>query len=462
MKKQNSPIIGILIFFIFMSLFAENVFALFILAIILAFYIKSKSKKELNVSSSIQSNKVVCKKCGFELETGSKFCGNCGEKIEVVSTTTGYLKSSDFDIIYFLPEKDLVEEFIFREMKKLNIDSNKKMIPSKLLKRKNIFNIILSFLVFVYVSLIFFHFPLYTYILGFIVLILLLIFTRRYKLINYLRKSVKQRPQEKISNIVASECNSLVRDTSKASMLLGFIVAIVISLVLFINPRIIYEKMDNGYGVRFYAFGITNYKSASIPETYKGKPIISLRGNAFSNMPFLEKAILPDSIKEIRGQAFKNDIKLKEVKLPNSLEYLGGGAFYNCMSLESISMPDTVTFLGGESFYNATSLRSVRLSNNITEIRGNTFEGCSSLESIVIPDSVTRIGGHAFYGNSSLSEVVFTQNSNLTEIGSSAFRRCYSLNSITIRNGVYINERAFKESPTIINYFENGDSAYEY
>ena len=34
--------------------------------------------------------------------------------------------------------------------------------------------------------------------------------------------------------------------------------------------------------------------------------VVGLRGNTFSNMPFLTEVSLPDSITEIRGQAFKN------------------------------------------------------------------------------------------------------------------------------------------------------------
>jgi hypothetical protein len=81
--------------------------------------------------------------------------------------------------------------------------------------------------------------------------------------------------------------------------------------------------MDGGYGVRYYAFGLTNFISATIPEEHNGKPVISLRGNTFSNMFFLKEVKLPDTITEIRGQAFKNCISLKSVNIPKNLEYLG-------------------------------------------------------------------------------------------------------------------------------------------
>lgn len=289
--------------------------------------------------------------------------------------------------------------------------------------------------------------------LGLIILIILYKKTKKYNLIKYLKKEIKSRPNERISNIVMNTKNSFVTDNNKGFRKICIIIAIILPVFIFINPRIFYEEVEGGYAVRFYTFGIKNFKTAVIPDSYNNKPVLSLRGNTFSNMPFLEKVSLPDTIIEIRGQAFKNNFSLVEVNIPSKLEYLGGGAFYGCTSITSITLPDTLTYLGGESFYNAKSLKSITLSNNITEIRGNTFEKCTSLEKIVIPDSVTRIGGHAFYRNTNLKEVNLTENSKLKEIGSSAFRLCDNLTKITIPKDTYVNSKAFKESPTRVTRF---------
>jgi len=417
---------------------------------------------------------LTCTKCGKELTINHKFCVNCGEpfdgnnvKVELSPTALdpktpqpnesvqkyNFLTPANFDSMFRLTEEGMLNEFINRELAKAGIDKNSKSIPSDILKRKRIFNVIFSILVFLFVSLIFFHFPIFTYIGGIVILFCAYKLTSMFNLMRYLKKQIKARPSEKISNIVMGVKESYVPDTSKKVLIPGMLLAIILPLIIFIKPLIIYEKIDGGYAVRYYIFGVTNFTTATIPETYNNEKVISLRGNTFSNMPFLKEVTLADSILEIRGQAFKNDISLKNVKLPSNLNYLGGGAFYNCTSLESIEIPDTVTYLGGEAFYNATKLKSVKLSNSLTEIRGNTFENCSSLESIVIPDSVTRIGGHAFYGNSSLSSVSISRNSMLTQIGSSAFRRCSNLYEIMLPRGVYVNERAFKESPTRKNFY---------
>ena len=347
-------------------------------------------------------------------------------------TVTGRIvHAEDFDPLFAMPEEDCVEGFIKREMQRAGITEEQNLIPEDMLRRKNILNAILAVLLFVYISLFFFHFPMKTYVIGLIILVVYAFLTSRYQLIKYLKKEIRSRSQEKISNIVMNVKASMVPDYSKKLKWALMAVAVAGSLLLFSKPRIFYEQADDGYYVRFYVYGLTNMTTATIPDTYQGEKVVGLRGNTFSNMPFLSEVTLPDSITEIRGQAFKN-----------------------CRSLERVTLPEHLTYLGGEAFYHCSSLEEVNLPVGLTEIRGNTFEECTSLLRIEIPDNVTRIGGHAFYGNTSLEEVVISPDSKLQQIGSSAFRCCDSLREITLPRGVSVNERAFKETPVRIDYYE--------
>ena len=339
--------------------------------------------------------------------------------------------AADFDPLFAMPEEKCVEAFIKREMQRAQIAEEQNLIPEDMLRRKNILNLIFAVLLFVYVSLFFFHFPMITYVLGFLILAVYAFCTGRYQLMRYLKKEIKSRPQEKISNIVLNVKATLVQDYSKKLKWILMAVAVAGSLLLFSKPRIFYEQSQEGYYVRFYTYGLTNMTTAAIPAAYQGEKVVGLRGNTFSNMPFLREVILPDTITEIRGQAFKNCGNLESVRLPEHLIYLGGEAFYHCTSLEEVNLPD-----------------------GLTEIKGSTFEECSSLQRIEIPDNVTRIGGHAFYGNISLEEVVISPDSKLQEIGSSAFRRCDSLREITLPRSTFVNGRAFKETPVRIDYYE--------
>lgn len=360
---------------------------------------------------------------------------------------------NDFDPIFKLDEKRMVKEFIKRELKESNVRGIHSHLPSDALVRKTILSLIFVILIFIYISMIFFHFPILTYIVGFIILLVLFIVTVKYSLLKYLTKQVKARPDEKISNIIMNTSTLLRYDYTRLIRVGGSVIAIFLALTIFKNPVILYEPYEDGYAVRYYAYGLNNRTTAEIPSEHNGKPVLALRGNTFSNMFELEEVILPDTIVEIRGQAFLNDTKLVKVKLPANLEYLGGRAFYNATSIKEIELPDTLTELGGESFYNATSLEKIKLSNQLKEIRGSTFENCKNLKAIIIPDSVTRIGGHAFYGNSSLVYVYISPNSKLAEIGSSAFRQCSLLYDITIPSKTYVNEKAFKESPTTVDRY---------
>ena len=347
------------------------------------------------------------------------------------TVTGGIVHVEDFDPMFAMSEEDCVEEFIKREMQRAGITEEQNLIPEDMLRRKNILNVIFAVLLFVYISLFFFHFPTKTYVIGFLILAVYALWTGSYGLMRYLKKEIKSRPQEKVSNIVMNVKSSLVPDYSKKLKWILMAVAVAGSLLLFSKPRIFYEQADDGYYVRFYTYGVTNMTTAAIPDTYQGEKVVGLRGNTFSNMPFLTEVTLPDSITEIRGQAFKNCKKLEHVTLPEHLTYLGGEAFYRCRNLKEINLPA-----------------------GLTEIRGNTFEECSSLLRIEIPDNVTRIGGHAFYGNTSLEEVVISPDSKLQQIGSSAFRCCDSLREITLPGGVSVNERAFKDTPVRIDYYE--------
>lgn len=453
----------------------------------IALAIRRKTNNQSNkafassIANAISSQEIIkndevitCSKCGEKLAPPYNFCSKCGAKVEEIQTIENKEKvdtvtASDFEAIYAKTEDEVLEDFINKEMKKANLKMDKKLVPKEVVKKRIILGVIFAILLFTFVSLIFFHFPIYTYLIAIIILVIFYIMSKKYSLMSYLKKEAKSRPDEKISNIVMSVKTSLVYDNYKILRVVLCIIAVIAPLIIFKDPKIMYEKQGDGYAVRFYTFGLTNYKTATIPEVYNNKNVISLRGNAFSNMPFLEKVTLPDTITEIRGQAFKNDSKLVFVNIPKNLKYLGGGAFYNCKSIKKVELPDTLTYMGGETFYKASALTNIKLSSNLKEIRGDSFEYCTSLKKITIPDKVERIGGHAFYGASSLEKVELTEDSSLKEIGSSAFRKCDNLHTITIPSDTYVNERAFKESPTVVRHFGQIDygtvidrSKYEY
>ena len=346
---------------------------------------------------------------------------------------------NNFDALYKLSEDQMLEEVINKELSKAEIDDFTNLIPSNILQRKKVLFIILSILIFVYISLIFFHFPSYVYIVWAVVLLIYWIISSKlskFSFVEYLKKEIKVNSREKISNVIKYSKSNLNFIQNNIKTYIYIIVAVVLPLVIFSVPRIIYEKNDEWYAVKYYAFWLTNFKTAEIPEMHNNKKVVSLRWNTFSDMPFLEKVTLPDSITEIRWQAFKNCVNLSQINIPKKLEYLGWGAFYNAKSIKNVNLPDTLAYLGGEAFSWASSLENIVLPNWLIEIRWDTFVNCISLKSITIPDSVIRIGGHAFSGNKNLSEVIISENSKLEEIWGWAFYNAKSLKTIYLPNSL--------------------------
>ncbi len=389
------------------------------------------------------------------------------------------IKEVEIDPIYLKDLDDILEEKIKSELPKNN--ANEKTIIPYLKRRKYAISILFAILNFICLSFIFFHLPLWTLLLEIVNIIIFIIFSRKIDLISYLKKQIKARPDEKMSDVISSLVAEQV-PRSKLYLTKTIIIAasFILPIIIYFEPHIFYENYENGYGVRFYTIGLANYTKAEIPETHNGRKVLSIRGNVFANILTLKEVVLPDTIEEIRGNAFLNDRTLEKINLPKNLKYLGGSAFKNCSSLKKITIPlgvteingetfkncssleeiilhDNITSIHGETFVNCTSLQKITLPSKITEINGNTFENCSSLKSIDIPEGVTRIGGHAFYGCSSLSSVTIPDSVN--DIGSSAFRQCSSLYTIEIPANTSVNSRAFKESPTVITR-RNGNQTY--
>lgn len=368
-----------------------------------------------------------------------------------------FVNQSDFDPIYTKSEDEMLKEYIERVASNYGINLITNMIPAKSLKKRKRLHIYTAVWCVLLLLSLFMHSDksiLFAFAIAAVVLFFK--FKKKDTGLDYIASEVKNNPKENISTVIHNAQSSLVPDTSKRFGHVIRIISVVVVMVIFFKPRMEfeYDVTNNGYYVSDYTAGVFENSTIRIPKTYDGKPVVGIRGEVFNNLYLLKKVYIPDTVVDIRGHAFENDKNLESVDLPVGLTRIGGSAFAGCSSLKKISIPDTVTEMEGETFKGCSSLKTVELSSNITEIRGNTFENCSSLQSIDIPAKVTRIAAHSFTNDTSLTSVTFAPGSVLNEIGSSAFRNCTNLRSITLPNGVSVNEKAFKESPTKISYME--------
>ncbi len=119
-----------------------------------------------------------------------------------------------------------------------------------------------------------------------------------------------------------------------------------------------------------------------------------------SQTSYIEKIIIPDSIKEIGDYAFHYCRNLSGIiNIPKTVKKVGEKAFYNCSSITKVIIsyndePNWSASLEASAFAGCTSLRSVELSSSVKELRDYLFSGCTSLETLEIPEGVTYLGGY--------------------------------------------------------------------
>ena len=372
----------------------------------------------------------TCPSCNETCAIDELYCHNCGVDISKVEVTlpAGQTPPPD-DSGYSVPIDGIpsdVDQYItlmVNDRISKGLEAGKKYTSSAFERKRNIFTILFVIINILFVVLIFFHMPPWVYIFE-IVNIIVYKNSKKNDITSEIVKQIKNRPDEDMENIIATEIAKLTIDSTSILRKIAILASFIVPIFFFINPHYIYEEYNDGYSLRFYSFGLTNMTTVNVPSEYKGKKVYEIRGDVFSHQFFLKEAVISEGITNLRGTAFKNDISLVSVTLPSTLTHLGAESFYNCIKLKFINLEDT----------------------QIDKVSEKSFYQCSSLEKIEIPEGVTKISARAFYANENLTDVKVP--STVTEIGSSAFRECYKLRTITIPENCFVNERAFKSSPT--------------
>ncbi len=159
--------------------------------------------------------------------------------------------------------------------------------------------------------------------------------------------------------------------------------------------------------------------------------------HAFSNLIYLEKVTLSNSIKTIDSFAFNGCIALTDIEFSSSaIEKINSYAFNECAELTSITLPDTVSYIGENAFCKCTNLSEAHLGNNITLIGDSAFAECSSLKFIDLGKKLQKIGAKAFYCCSALTEI--TLPDTVSEFDSTTFEKTNVMQNI---NGItYIDK----------------------
>ena len=249
--------------------------------------------------------------------------------------------------------------------------------------------------------------------------------------------------------------------------------------------KLTFSLSENG---DYYSVSKSKYtaNAVTIPSSYRGLPVTSIKYSAFQGCSSLTSITIPDSVTSIGHSAFEGCSSLESMTLP----FVGGSASENCFlgylfgassrwyegyvpsSLKEIVLSNSVTFIGWNAFYGCSSLTSITIPDSMTSIGKGAFSGCASLEynecgnafylgnkehpflvlikaksseitSCEINESTKLICGDGFSGCASLASIAIPDS--VSSVGPRAFYNCTSLASITIPDSVTsIGEGAFK------------------
>lgn len=290
------------------------------------------------------------------------------------------------------------------------------------------------------------------------------------RLVYFIMSEAKKMPDKKISTIISEQCvrgeplpdGSFPFETTPTSTNISRIkkpiiitlcsvvgVALLTGIAYLFIPITLYEDVEGGCAVTYARTGIMG--RAEVEAYHDGKAVVGIKSGAYKNNIFLQHIEFPYNLKFIEGEAFMNCLFLREITIPPEVTELRGDTFHGCRGLRDVTLHDDITAIHASCFMECESITRITLPKNITEIHESTFNNCNHLIAIEIPEGVTRIAARAFFSCDSLTEVSLPDS--LNDIGSSAFRSCERLRKIEIPEGCFINERAFKDSPTEIEYF---------
>lgn len=392
---------------------------------------------------------------------------------------------------YFGSESTLLRNIIKKEIENQG-ENVRKLTTAKIDRKRNIVVLMFGLLTFICVLMYFFNIELKTCLIYEGITLLLYIFMlKRFSIVNVISRRAKKNPDEDIAQMVTEVKMNKKQVTFPVSIKTGILVltAIVIPMIIFANPKLLYFNYKDGCAVMRYTKGLLKQSdTVVIPDTHNGKNVLAIgessfentsiknvtlpqnlesikskaffncqnlesihipqnvteiRASAFENCSNLKEVSLPNGIVDIRASAFKNDTKLVGIELPESLEYLGASAFSHCSSLREITIPSKIIEINGQTFEYCTSLRKINLHDDIISIHGENFVGCVNLDNVILPSKLTEIRGNTFENCSSLSSIVIPEG--VTRIGGHAFYGCSSLSSVTVPTTVVeIGSSAFR------------------
>ena len=206
------------------------------------------------------------------------------------------------------------------------------------------------------------------------------------------------------------------------------------------SEKLSFEKLSDGSGYRVTGIGECEDEIISIPDTYKGLPVLEIGSNAFYNNADITEIYLSDNVISVGDYAFNGCLSLVRLDLGVSVETVGKNAFAYCSSLESIIIPDSTVKIKDSAFNGCTGARELRLGAGVKSIYNYAFGNIPLIREVVLPDGINDIGDYAFMDCISLTSL--TVPKSVTYLPSSAFSGCIRLLEIKNLSRVQITASA--------------------
>lgn len=90
---------------------------------------------------------------------------------------------------------------------------------------------------------------------------------------------------------------------------------------------------------------------------------------------------------EILSHAFSSCVYVDKIVLPDTLKSIGSQTFYRCEKLTNIVIPDSVDSISPYAFQECVSLQTISIPNAITKINNGMFASCG-FEELTFPESI--------------------------------------------------------------------------
>lgn len=179
------------------------------------------------------------------------------------------------------------------------------------------------------------------------------------------------------------------------------------------------EPLVSITGLTFISSKSNNNKKLIIPEKINGHNVERIACSAFCKNEYIEKVVLPDTIKYIEEDAFRES-SVKSIHLGKNIEQIGRCAFEKCHDLIDINLPEGLKVISEGAFMDCNSLTNIIFPDSLSSLGTSVLDCCDSLKSIHIGANLNNIG------YSETSDFAFGAYS-LTEITVSPFNKRYKV-----------------------------------